>query len=103
MTDIDESMEDSALTRQQLTVYASGLFTKQSVDLYEKYSLIMDKNDALGMVIEALSISLGNVISLVGEEHQQEVIDSANEVIQQGLVDQMELIAEIAYGIVGHA
>lgn len=84
-------------------MHATGLFTKQSVELYEKYSAILGKNDALGLVIEALSTSLGNVISLVGEEHQQEVIESVNEVIQQGLVDQMEMIAELAYGSIGHA
>jgi hypothetical protein len=55
------------------------------------------------MLIESLSETLGNMISLVADDHQQEVIDGAHLVILQGLISQQESIALLAYGQVGHA
>jgi hypothetical protein len=85
--------------RQRVT----GELTKLSVALFEHYSSTMGKNDALGMLIESLSETLGNMISLVADDHQQEVIDGAHLVILQGLISQQESIALLAYGQVGNA
>lgn len=98
--DIDDAdFTDREFQRQRVT----GELTKLSVALFEHYSEVMDKNTALGLMIECLSETLGNMISLVADEEQQTVIDSATLVIQQGLTSQQENIALIAYGIVGHA
>ena len=90
-------------SHEELTLLASGVLTKQAIDFFERYSQTIGKNEALGSVIEALSSSLGNMISLVSDTHQQDVIETANQVIQQGLLDQTETIAEMAYGFIGHA
>ena len=82
--------------------YASGEITQYAVDMLEYYSDKMPRNEALGMIIEALSVSLGNLISLVKEDHQSEVIDGANQVIQMVILAQTELIASMAYGQIGH-
>jgi hypothetical protein len=84
-------------------VRVTGELTKLSVALFEHYSDSLGKNQALGMLIESLSETLGNMISLVSDDNQQEVIDSAHLVILQGLASQQESIARIAYGQVGHA
>jgi len=83
-------------------MHVTGELTKYSVEILEFYSESLGKNVALGMIIESLSETLGNVISLVKEEHQQEVIESAGLVIQQGLVAQQKMIDELTYGQVGH-
>jgi len=98
--DADEmDFSDREFQRQRIT----GELTKLSVALFEHYSDSMGKNTALGLMIESLSETLGNMISLVADEEQQTVIDSANLVIQQGLTSQQENIALLAYGQVGHA
>jgi hypothetical protein len=91
----DDKIDPRAVATQQLTQF--------SVELFEEFTQLTDKNNALGFVIEALSETLGNMISLVKEDYQQEVIATANEVIQQGLMAQQELIAAMNYGQVGHA
>lgn len=103
--DLQESDEEDSdfsnidFQRQRVT----GELTKLSVALFEHYSVSMGKNAALGLMIESISETLGNMISLVADEEQQTVIDSANLVIQQGLTSQQENIALLAYGQVGHA
>ena len=52
---------------------STGQLTHFSVELFEELCKVTDKNDALGIVIEALSETLGNMISLVKEDFQQEV------------------------------
>ncbi len=94
--DLDESEVDHRLM-------AASEFTKMAVEFLAAFEPTLDKNQSLGIIIEALSETLGNVISLVKDDHQQEVIDTANLVIQQGLLNQHELIAEISYGHIGHA
>ena len=81
----------------------AGEFTASALTSFEVLCKTYDKNESLSAVIEGLSSALGNIISLVKEDNQQEVIDSATVVIKQGLIDQQELIAEMAYGYVGHA
>lgn len=88
-----------ALARQQ----AAGEITKYAVDFLEYYSPKIGKNLALGIAIESLSESLGNLISLVKEDHQNEVIDNSHQVMLQGIIQQQKMIAEIAYGQVGTA
>jgi hypothetical protein len=82
---------------------AASEFTKMAVEFLAAFEPDLGKNQSLGVIIEALSETLGNVISLVKDDHQQEVIDTANLVIQQGILSQHELIAEISYGQIGHA
>lgn len=94
-----DSSPDVDFERQRVT----GELTKLSVALFEHYSESMGKNEALGMLIESLSETLGNMISLVADDHQQDVIDSSHLVILQGLNSQSEAIALLAYGQVGHA
>lgn len=86
-----------ALARQQ----ATGEITKYAVGFLEYHSQTIGKNLALGIAIEAVSESLGNLISLVKDIHQSEVIDSAHQVMLQGILSQQKIIAEIAYGQVG--
>jgi hypothetical protein len=101
---IEDSTDDSGQSdRDYQRLRVTGELTKLSVALFEHYSATMGKNAALGLMIESLSETLGNMISLVADEHQQEVIDSANEVIQQGLTSQQEEISLLMYGVVGHA
>ena len=97
-TNSDQDELDGDTARMHVT----GELTKYSVEILEFYSESLGKNVALGMIIESLSETLGNVISLVKEEHQQEVIVSAGLVIQQGLVAQQKMIDELTYGQVGH-
>jgi hypothetical protein len=100
----DVDPEDADLADREFQRYrTTGELTKLSVALFEHYTATMGKNAALGLMIESLSETLGNMISLVADEHQQEVIDSANEVIQQGLTSQQEEISLLMYGVVGHA
>lgn len=84
-------------------MHVTGELTKYSVEILEFYGEALGKNVALGMIIESLSETLGNVISLVKEEHQQEVIASAGLVIQQGVITQQKMIDELTYGQVGHS
>jgi hypothetical protein len=80
---------------------AAGEMTKYAVDLMEYYSQNLGKNIALGLAIESISETLGNLISLVKEDHQTEVIDTAHQVMLQGIISQQKMIAEITYGQVG--
>lgn len=89
--------------RDQVRVYATGQLTKFSVEILEFYSTTLGKNEALAVCIESLSETLGNLISLVSQAHQQEVVESASLVIQQGILGQQKLIDELAYGQIGHA
>lgn len=88
-----------ALARQ----HAAGEITKYAVDLMEYYSENLGNNIALGLAIESISETLGNLISLVKEDHQNEVIDTARQVMMQGIISQQKMIAEITYGQVGTA
>jgi hypothetical protein len=99
----DEILENSTHSRDQARDYVVGEITRYSVDILEFYSDKLGKSEALAITIESLSEALGSMISLVKEEYQQEVVSSAGEVIQQGLISQQKLIAEMAYGMVGHA
>jgi translation initiation factor RLI1 len=83
--------------------YATQELTKYSVEMFEYYTRHLSKSEALGVVIEALSESLGNMISLVSDSNQLEVLDTANLVIQQGILNQCKRVAELSYGQVGHA
>jgi Ca2+-binding EF-hand superfamily protein len=96
--DIDEN-----ITADEYLTMITGQITSNSVETFELLCKTFDRNESLGIIIEALSKSLGNMISLVTEDNQQEVIYTANELIQQGLVDQQEIIAEMAYGHIGHS
>lgn len=100
--DTSDELDENITADEYLTMITSQI-TSSSVETFELLCKTFDRNESLGLIIEALSKSLGNMISLVKEDNQQEVIDSANELIQQGLVDQQEIIAEMAYGYVGHA
>lgn len=82
---------------------ATHELTTYSVEMLDYYTESMGKNAALGLCIEALSETLGNMISLVKDDNQAEVLETANQVIQQGLLSQQELIAEMVYGQVGHS
>lgn len=100
MTAEDQSEVSQA---DEARTYATSELTRYSVEMLEYYSELMGKAQALGVVIEALSESLGNMISLVQDQNQPEVLDGVNLVIQQGIVNQSKLVAEMAYGQVGHA
>jgi len=98
--DYDQDPEQAYLhARQQ----ATGEITAYAVNFLEYYSQHMGKNVALGIAIEAMSESLGNLISLVKDEFQDEVIGTAHQVMLQGILAQQKMIAEIAYGQVGTA
>lgn len=83
--------------------YATNELTNYCVDMLEYYSDSLGRSQALGVVIEALSESLGNMISLVKEGHQDQVISDVHAVINQGMINQTKLVAEMQYGAVGHA
>lgn len=100
--DLEESEQDGN-DRETARQYVTGELTRVSIQILEFYTKNLGRNEALAVTIESVSETLGNLISLVKEEHQQEVVDSASVVIQQGLLSQQELIAELAYGQVGHA
>ena len=100
--EIDSEDGDKITTEDYLTMITCEI-TNNSIETFELLCKTFDRNESLGILIEALSKSLGNVISLVKDDCQQDVIETANELIQQGLVDQQEVIAEMAYGFVGHA
>lgn len=102
MVTSDESDESDEIDDSETRKFIAGELTKYAVDTLEYYSKRMPKNKALGITIEALSETLGNIISLVKEDNQLEVIESANLVIQQGLLTQTELVATLAYGQIGH-
>lgn len=91
------------LERQQARDYVCNEITRYAVEILDFYSNRLGKNQALGLTIECLSESLGNLISLVSDSQQEEIISVSQDVIRQGLVNQQELIAIQAYGQVGHA
>lgn len=99
-SEIDEADEQTYLEVRQ---GATHELTTYSVEMFDYYTKTMGKNAALGLCIEALSETLGNMISLVKDDNQAEVLDTANLVIQQGLLSQQEVIAALVYGQVGHA
>jgi hypothetical protein len=101
--DTDTSLTSSTEERSQAREYVCGEITRYAVEIFEFYSNKMGKNDALALTIECLSESLGNMISLVSESHQHEVLTASQDVVQQGILNQQELIAELTYGQVGHA
>ena len=108
MNDIQDDVEElydleSTNDRNQAREYVTAELTRYSVDILEFYKDKIGRNESLAITIESLSETLGNLISLVKEEYQQEVMDSANQVMQQGLISQQELIAQMAYGQLGHA
>lgn len=103
MIDFENNSETEDSDRELARQYVTGELTRVSVQILEFYTKSLGRNEALAVAIESVSETLGNLISLVKEEHQQEVVVSAGAVIQQGLLSQQELIAEIAYGQVGHA
>lgn len=82
---------------------AANEITQLSVQLLAQMEAEMPRNQALGAIISAISESLGNMISLVKDDYQQEVVESAHQVIQIGLLSQNEAISELTYGQIGHA
>jgi flagellar biosynthesis/type III secretory pathway protein FliH len=98
-----ESNDEEIYHRDQAREYITSELTRYSVEILEFYNDKIGKNESLAITIESLSETLGNLISLVKEEYQQEVMDSANQVIHQGLISQQEIIAQMAYGQLGHA
>lgn len=99
LEDVEQTGDDREMARQ----YVTGELTRVSIQILEFYTKNLGRNEALAITIESVSETLGNLISLVKEEYQQEVVDSSSLVILQGLLSQQELIAELAYGQVGHA
>ena len=97
-----EQEDGQSLGYAEARAHACGEITKYAVDMLDYYQEHMPANEALAMVIESLSVSLGNLISLVKEDHQNEVIEDAKQVIQLGLLAQTEVIASMAYGQIGH-
>jgi hypothetical protein len=98
--DHDDADEQTYLEIRQSATHE---ITTYSVEMFEYYTETMGKNAALGLCIEALSETLGNMISLVKDDNQADVLNTANLVIQQGLICQQEIIAEMVYGQVGHS
>lgn len=98
-----ESEDEQDYHRDQARDYVTAEMTRYSVEILEFYNDKLGKNESLAITIESLSETLGNLISLVKEEYQQEVMHSANQVIHQGLISQQEIIAQMAYGQLGHA
>lgn len=98
--DLDQTENEE---REHARQYVCGEITRYAVEILEFYSKKLGKNNALGMTIECFSECLGNLVSLVHEDHQAEVLESSQQVIYQGLINQQETIAELAYGQVGHA
>lgn len=101
--ELPSTESDPSELRSEARTYVTGEITRYAVEIFEFYSEKLDKNEALAITIESLSESLGNLISLCKEEYQPEVILSSQAVIHQGIVSQQELIAEMAYGHIGHA
>lgn len=99
LSDTDIPDQDRLAVRQ----YVTTEITRYAVEIFEYYSEKMGKNEGLAITIESLSESLGNMISLCKEEFQPEVLSTSQAVIYEGLISQQELIAEMAYGHVGHA
>lgn len=100
--DDDLDLQDQE-ERAQAREYVCGEITRYAVEILDYYSKKLGKNDALGITIESLSESLGNLISLVHEDHQAEVLADSQQVVHQGLLNQQELIAALRYDQVGHA
>jgi len=86
-----------------ITSYVAAEVSRYAVEILEFYSAKMDKNQALAITIEGVAEALGNLISLVAENNQSEVITDSHQVINRSLSQQQELIAQLAYGRVGHA
>ena len=103
--DFDESTEDldlANLSHEQLVQLATGTLLEQAVEIFETFSKKTSRNTALGVTLQATSLVLGNLTSLVHEDHQREVLEDCLQVIERGLIDQLEIIAEMSYGAVGH-
>lgn len=101
--DYDDEDDTKVPTEEELATYATGVVTKQTLEIYEKYAEILGKNEALGITLEAQANAIGNMISLVSDDTQEEVIESVIKVIRQSLSIQMQLVDEMRYGVVGHA
>lgn len=98
----EDATEDKA-ERERVRTYVCTEITRYAVEILDYYTDRMSKNDSLALTIECLSECLGNLISLVHEDHQEEVILDSMNIIEQSTSLQQELIAEMAYGQIGHA
>lgn len=99
----DPQHAELAQERSQARTYVCAEITRYAVEILEFYNSKLGKNESLALTIESVSESLGNLISLVHEDHLEEVLSSSLEVIREGISNQQEVIAELAYGQVGHA
>lgn len=102
---MDDSLWETAeiLNTEEIKNQLAGSITQHALEFLESYGAQAGNNLALAVVIESLSESLGNLISLVAEAHQSEVIVTANQVILQGIVSQHKMLAHVMYGHVGTA
>jgi len=99
----DTELAELAQERANARDYVCAEITRYAVEILEFYNNKLGKNESLALTIECLSESLGNLISLVHEDHHEEVLSSSWEVVREGITNQQEVIAKLAYGHVGHA
>ena len=99
----DEHAQSESQDPNLITSYVAAEVSRYAVEILEFYSTKMDKNQALAITIEGVAETLGNLISLVAENNQPDVITDSHAVINRSLSQQQELIAQLAYGQVGHA
>lgn len=101
--ELAELSEELQAERAQARTYVCAEITRYAVEILEFYNNKLGKNESLALTIESVSESLGNLISLVHEAHQEDVLNSSVAVIRQGISNQQEVIAELTYGQIGHA
>ena len=101
--DLDLIDPELQAERAQARTYVCAEITRYAVEILEFYNAKLGKNESLALTIESVSESLGNLISLVHEDHHEEVLASSWEVVREGITHQQEVIAELTYGQVGHA
>lgn len=105
MLDDDHESTEQELQEERMLArtYVCAEITRYAVEILEYYNNKLGKNESLALTIESVSESLGNLISLVHEDHHEEVLSGSMEVVRQGISSQQEVIAELTYGQVGHA
>lgn len=103
LSDDDDDLADATHERAHAREYVCGEITRYAVEILEFYNEKLGKNESLALTIECLSESLGNLISLVHEDHHEEVLSSSWSVVREGVTNQQEVIAQLTYGQVGHA
>lgn len=71
--------------------------------IYSEVKNEIDANQAVGLIVSAVSTNLGMILAQIPESARSAYIDAASDIVQQSIVSTLETLAEQHYGQIGHA